>query len=114
MVIDAKDAITGRLHFEPPIAKRIALLWSICHMLATVLLNGFAPRVAPNRRSEGGAGIFGQAGTYRRPILNNSERIIACRLALRGDYGIANAGRLVSYFAGHLTRQYLPALLPVF
>jgi len=76
MVIDAKDAITGRLHIEPPIAKRIALLWFTCHMLATVLLEGFARRVALNRRSEGGAGIFGQAGTYYRLILNNSERII--------------------------------------
>ena len=95
MVIDAKDAITGRLHIEPPIAKRIGLLRFICHMLATVLLDGFARRVAPNCRSEGGAGIFGQAGTNCRPILNTSERIIVCRLALRGDYGIAKAGRLV-------------------
>jgi hypothetical protein len=52
MVIDTKDAITGALHLEPPIAKRITLRWFICHALTTVLLDGSARRVAPNRRSE--------------------------------------------------------------
>jgi hypothetical protein len=70
VVIDAKDAITRRLHLEPPNAKQIALLWFICHVLATVLLDGSAQRVAPNRRSEGGVGSFGQAGIHCCPILN--------------------------------------------
>jgi hypothetical protein len=76
VAIDAKDAITGRLHLEPPIAKRIALLWFICHALATVLLDGSARRVEPNRPSEDGVGSVGQAGIHCCPILNKVGKMI--------------------------------------
>jgi hypothetical protein len=36
MVIDAKDAITGGLHLEPPVAKRLVLLNSkVGHLRGT-------------------------------------------------------------------------------